>query len=136
MEAYFAAQKGSPNRGSLTIIASAAAEDAAQQLQQGSAVKVAEHFCDLLGMDSLLQEHRHYTPSAAPLQMQCLPEMGGLTVHHTYGTLVCARVSYIAGRFRLGHLPKGGDSMRITFHIGNYTVTIIIKESKNRHSAK
>ena len=68
-------KKGSPDRGSLTIVASAA-EKAAQQLQQGSAVKVAEHFCDLLGMDSLLQEHRHYTPPEDVLQMQCLPEMG------------------------------------------------------------
>ena len=68
--------------------------------------------------------------------MQSLPEVGDLTVYCAYGTLVCARVSYIAGRFRLYHLPEGGDSMRITFHIGNYTVTIIIKESKNRHSAK
>ena len=74
-EAYFICIKKAPPWGSLYLVASAA-EKAAQQLQQGSAVKVAEHFCDLLGLDSLLQEHRHYTLSAAPLQMQSLPEMG------------------------------------------------------------
>ncbi len=31
--------------------------------------------------------------------------------------------------------PKGGDCMRLTFHIGQYTVTIIVK-SRNRHSRK
>ena len=37
---------------------------------------------------------------------------------------------------RLVTLPrKGVTSMRITFHIGQYTVTIIVK-SRNRHSAK
>ena len=35
-----------------------------------------------------------------------------------------------------GHTtPKGGDYMRITLHIGRYTVTIIVK-SRNRHSGK
>ena len=29
----------------------------------------------------------------------------------------------------------GGETMRITFHIGDVTVTIIVK-SRNRHSAK
>ena len=52
-----------------------AAEKAAQQLQQGSAVKVAEHFCDLLVLDLLLQEHRHYTAETMTLQMQWLPDM-------------------------------------------------------------
>ena len=112
------AQKKLPRRGAFYLVASAA-EKAAQQLQQGSAVKVAEHFCDLLGWDSLLQEHRHYTAPEDVLQMQCLPELASLTAYGAYGTLVCARVSYIAGRFRLYHLPEGGDSMRITFHIGN-----------------
>ena len=32
--------------------------------------------------------------------------------------------------------PKGGETMRITMHIGSFTVTIIIKKRKNRHSAK
>ncbi len=31
--------------------------------------------------------------------------------------------------------PKGGDTMRITLHIGQFTVTIIVK-SRNRHSHK
>ena len=36
----------------------------------------------------------------------------------------------------VGHMtPKGGDCMRLTFHIGQYTVTIIVK-SRNRHSRK
>ena len=30
---------------------------------------------------------------------------------------------------------KGGEAMRITFHIGRFTVTIVVK-SRNRHSAK
>ena len=34
------------------------------------------------------------------------------------------------------HFPKGGEAMRITMHIGSFTVTIIIKKRKNRHSAK
>ena len=34
------------------------------------------------------------------------------------------------------HFPKGGETMRITMHIGSFTVTIIIKKRKNRHSAK
>ena len=33
------------------------------------------------------------------------------------------------------HPPKGGEAMRITLHIGPFTVTIIVK-SRNRHSAK
>ena len=32
-------------------------------------------------------------------------------------------------------IPKGGGAMRITLHIGRFTVTIIVK-SKDRHSAK
>ena len=34
------------------------------------------------------------------------------------------------------HFPRGGETMRITMHIGSFTVTIIIKKRKNRHSAK
>ncbi len=37
-------------------------------------------------------------------------------------------------------LQKGGETMpiRITFHIGNFTITIIVKRmhKKNRHSAQ
>ena len=65
-------KKKLPRWGSLYLVASAA-EKAAQQLQQGSAVKVAEHFCDLLVLDLLLQEHRHYTVPCAVMQMQSLP---------------------------------------------------------------
>ena len=37
---------------------------------------------------------------------------------------------------RLAHtIPNGGGAMRITLHIGRFTVTIIVK-SKDRHSAK
>ena len=32
--------------------------------------------------------------------------------------------------------PKGGKGMRLTIHIGTFTVTIIVKKRKNRHSAK
>lgn len=32
--------------------------------------------------------------------------------------------------------PKGGEGMRLTIHIGTFTVTIIVKKRKNRHSAK
>lgn len=39
-------------------------------------------------------------------------------------------------RRAVGHItPEGGDAMRITLHIGRFTVTIIVK-SRNRHSAK
>ena len=34
------------------------------------------------------------------------------------------------------HHPKGGEAMRITFHVGSFTVTIMIKRRENRHSAK
>ena len=33
-------------------------------------------------------------------------------------------------------IPERGDAMRITLHIGPYTVTIIVKKRENRHSAK
>ena len=33
-------------------------------------------------------------------------------------------------------LVKGGGHMRITFHIGDFTVTIIVKKRENRHSGK
>ena len=33
-------------------------------------------------------------------------------------------------------IPERGDTMRITLHIGTYTVTIIVKKRENRHSAK
>ena len=36
---------------------------------------------------------------------------------------------------RFGHPPKGGEAMRITLHIGAYTVTIIVKR-RNRHPAR
>ena len=39
----------------------------------------------------------------------------------------------------LGHLRKGGGQpMRVTLtiHIGNYVITIVLKKSENRHSAK
>lgn len=26
------------------------------------------------------------------------------------------------------HFPKGGEAMRITFHIGEFTITIIVKK--------
>ena len=34
------------------------------------------------------------------------------------------------------HFPRGGETMRITMHIGSFTVTIIIKKRKNRHPAR
>ena len=34
------------------------------------------------------------------------------------------------------HHPKGGEAMRITLHIGSFTVTIMIKRRENRHSGK
>ena len=34
------------------------------------------------------------------------------------------------------HFPKGGETMRITMHIGSFTVTIIIKKRKNRLPAR
>ena len=40
------------------------------------------------------------------------------------------------GRRFGSHHPKGGELMRITLHIGIYTVTIIVKRRENRHSAK
>ena len=40
------------------------------------------------------------------------------------------------GRRLIYSLAKGGGHMRITFHIGDFTVTIIVKKRENRHSAK
>ena len=51
-----------------------------------------------------------------------LPAYGGQALHTTAGGWL--------------HTPKGGETMRITMHIGSFTVTIIIKKRKNRHSAK
>ena len=33
-------------------------------------------------------------------------------------------------------LYKGGEAMRITFHVGDFTVTIMIKKRRNRHPAR
>lgn len=40
------------------------------------------------------------------------------------------------GRRFDSHHPKGGEQMRITLHIGIFTVTIIVKKRENRHSDK
>ena len=40
------------------------------------------------------------------------------------------------GRRLIYSLAKGGGYMRITFHIGDFTVTIIVKKRENRHSGK
>ncbi len=40
------------------------------------------------------------------------------------------------GRRLIYSLAKGGGHMRITFHIGDFTVTIIVKKRENRHSGK
>lgn len=40
------------------------------------------------------------------------------------------------GRRLIYSLAKGGGYMRITFHIGDFTVTIIVKKRESRHSAK
>lgn len=34
------------------------------------------------------------------------------------------------------HHPKGGEAMRITLHIGPFTVTIIVKKRENRHPGR
>ena len=34
------------------------------------------------------------------------------------------------------HHRKGVELMRLTFHVGIFTVTVIVKKRKNRHSAK
>ena len=49
-----------------------------------------------------------------------------------YTGLGC-RIKRQAGR---PHSPEGGEAMRITLHIGAFTVTIIVKKRENRHSAK
>ena len=41
-----------------------------------------------------------------------------------------------SGAVSILSLRKEVIALRITFHIGNFTVTIIIKERKNRHSAQ
>lgn len=46
------------------------------------------------------------------------------------------RVLHIGRWFWLSHPPKGGEPMRITFHIGTFTVTIIVRRRKNHHSGK
>ena len=55
-------------------------------------------------------------------RLLCLCCFGGKALHNTAGGWP--------------HFPKGGETMRITMHIGSFTVTIIIKKRKNRHSAK
>jgi len=34
------------------------------------------------------------------------------------------------------HHPKGGEAMRVTLHIGNFTVTIVVKKRENRHPGR
>ena len=41
-----------------------------------------------------------------------------------------------SGAVSILSLRKEVIALRITFHVGNFTVTIIIKERKNRHSAQ
>ena len=49
---------------------------------------------------------------------------------------VCQDAVHIELEKAAGHItPRGGDYMRITFHVGQFTVTIIVK-SRNRHSGK
>ena len=46
-------------------------------------------------------------------------------------------ITIVGGFMALGHLRKGGGQpMRITFHVGIFTVTIMIKKRENRHSGK
>lgn len=67
-----------------------------------------------------------------------------LTSLTRYATLVLAGLCpvqgyYITKREAVGPITfwKGGDChMRITFYIGDFTVTIIVKKRENRHSAK
>ena len=60
--------------------------------------------------------------------------MGGLDFFLFYGTIVFeGRCTTAGGR---PYLPKGGEAMRITLHIGSFTVTIMIKKRRNRHSDK
>ena len=59
--------------------------------------------------------------------------VGGLDFFTWYGTIVLRDAAQTAGG--RPHHPKGGETMRITLHIGSFTVTIIVK-SRNRHSAK
>ena len=42
----------------------------------------------------------------------------------------------IHGRRFGGHFRKEVHAMRITLHIGAFTVTIIVKRRENRHSGK
>ena len=59
---------------------------------------------------------------------------GGLDFFVRYGTIVLRDAAQTAGG--RPHHPKGGETMRITLHIGSFTVTIMIKKRENRHSAK
>ena len=51
-------------------------------------------------------------------------------------TFFVGEMSHHNGRRFSSHHPKGGEPMRITLHIGGYTVTIIVKKRENRHSGK
>ena len=42
----------------------------------------------------------------------------------------------INGRRVQPHHPRGGEAMRITLHIGTFTVTIIVKKRGNRHPGR
>ena len=73
------------------------------------------------------------------------PESGCVFRIDNYGVVIynsIARRGTGANNKRAGGWlpsPRGGELMRITFHIGKYTVTIIVYERKkqaSRHSAK
>ena len=50
--------------------------------------------------------------------------------------LMGGRDDTIHGRRFGGHFRKEVHAMRITLHIGAFTVTIIVKRRENRHSGK
>ena len=63
-----------------------------------------------------------------------------LTDIRVYSTMVAFREEPRADNKRAWrlpvHLPKGGVAMRITFHIGRYTVTIVIKETHRKENSR
>ena len=74
----------------------------------------------------ILPEKRKKVNHIAPfdrISPKCYDNAAGEMLHHN-------------GRRFGSHHPKGGEPMRITLHIGGYTVTIIVKKRENRHSGK
>ena len=88
------------------------------------------HWADRLPCSALLRSY--YTPGFSPCQVGARIARPPLRFAGTCGILKVA----LRKRQAVGHTTRKGVSpMRITIHIGPFTVTVIVK-SRNRHPGR